>query len=136
MTVSLAIVHNVIGPDRVNLFFPSYLEIPKPGQWIYINSDTIGVPETLVKITDVSITEALNEVYDVDIQFSRISLKEDILFQKLLKEQVNLVDEESEATEQIDLSDAYTRTDAMDLSLLSGFFYGVYYYGEKYSGEA
>jgi len=135
MTVSISFKHSVIGPDIINTFFPSYLDIPKPGQWIYIESDLLSIPQTLVKITDVSISTVIPDVYDVTIQFSRISLKEDILFQRLLKQQINLIDEETEATEQTDFTDSYQRTDEVDFSLLSGFFSGVYYSGQKYSGD-
>lgn len=135
MTVSISFAHNLIGPDVINTFYPSYLEIPKPGQWIYIESDIISIPRTLVKITDVSISTLIPDIYEVAISFSRISLKEDILFQRLLKQQINLIDEESEATEQTDFTDGHARTDTVSTSLLSGFFSGVFYSGQKYSGD-
>lgn len=126
-----SLLFNVYGSITSKKFFPADQPFPKPGQYAYVSSEKLGVPFTLVKITSVKTTLVNTELYQVEVQFNRVSLTEDILFARLARRQVDLSEQDQDFTEPLLLSDQIAITDGFEYTVLT---WNLEYSGANYSG--
>lgn len=108
----------VIGPERRQRFFPFLSNIPKPGQWVYIERQRLGVTRFLAQVTEVNITQINKDLYEVTVAINRKSVKEDVLFAKLARRVFDLIDLEKELLEPIDLLDSIQISDQLTLTTI------------------
>src|SRR5690606_23590552 len=61
--------------------FPTDFTVPRPGLWIYAQTDRHGVPDwVLCKVTSLTDRLCFQDVYQVSLSVNRLSLSENILF--------------------------------------------------------
>jgi hypothetical protein len=135
---SLETRFSVIGSLTTKKFFPKGEKLPRPGQWVFVGSDALGINRFIGQIAAVSIKtlEGAKDVYQVTCDINRISPKEDILFAKLARRQFDLTDRQGESLEPLTLADTSTKEEIFTITNITGqaAYSNVNYSNGEYSG--
>lgn len=129
--VDLTTEFPVVASERENRFFPYGLDLPKPGQWVYIQNANLSIPRFLAQVTGVNIELRLPGVYDVTVIVNKESLKEDVLFAKLARRQFNLIERSGEVLEPLYFAETLQKSETLTISI---FVFIDGYSGSNYSG--
>lgn len=102
----------VIGPERRDKFFTHLDYIPKPGQWIYVEKQSVDIDRFLAQVTGVSVEQIDTDLFKCHVVINKRSLKEDILFAKLSRRTFDLLDLDKELLEPLNLTDTSAKSES------------------------
>lgn len=135
---SLETRFHVIGPITTKRFYPKDYPLPRPGQWVFVESTSLGVGRFIAKIASVVVRtlEGAPGVYQVTCAINRIAPKEDILFAKLARRQFDLSEREGESLEPLSLVDTQAKTEEFSMIVITmqPAYSNVNYSNGEYSG--